>query len=134
MASYSGSSLVVTWILAASTTTLTGAFKSFSYNPSIDLIEATAGADAFKSYLSGPKSGQASFSANQQSGSTSWGTLMAEGQVGTLKVSPEGTGAGKQLITIPAISMGCKWNTPYNDVVEVSIDFTQNGTVAHGTN
>jgi hypothetical protein len=134
MATYSGSSLVVTWILAASTTTLTGAHKTCSYSPAIDLIEATAGADAFKTYLNGPKSGKVSFACNQQVGSSTLGTVLAEGQAGTVKISPEGTGTGKQLITIPAISMGPQWSFPYNDVSNFSVDFTQNGSATHGTN
>lgn len=134
MATYSGSSLVVTWIQAASTTTLTGAHKTFSYTPAIDLIETTAGADVFKSYINGPRSGQCTYTANFQAGSVTWGTLLVEGQLGTLKVSPEGTAGGKQLLTIGAISGGCKWTWPYNDVAELSIDFTQSGTMTHGTN
>ena len=69
MAGYIGSALVVTWIQSAATTTLTGDHKSFTYTPSINLVDETAGADANKNYLAGVKDGNATYNAVLQSGS-----------------------------------------------------------------
>jgi len=138
MADFSGSALDVKWTYGTGTYTLTGDQRNFSYTPSIDLIETTAGADSNKNYISGPKDGQAQFEALMQSGTASTGTaiysLLTEGNSGTLIYSPEGTGAGKAKYTLPCISLGVAFGYPYSDVVTVSVPFQQNGTRVEGTN
>jgi hypothetical protein len=49
-------------------------------------------------------------------------------------VQPEGTAVGKVKLTLPCISLGIKWNIPYNNIVEYSIDFQQFSTRVDGTN
>ena len=139
MSEYSGSALVVTWAVGtAAATTLSGAQRSFSYTPSINLIDATAGADANKNYITGVKDGQAQFEALMQSGSTAPGTAAfascVEGASGTVTWMPEGTASTKPKYSMPAISMGASYSYPYEDVVTVSVPFQQNGARVEGTN
>ena len=138
MSTYSGSALVVTWIQAAATTVLTGDHKSFTYTPSIDLIDATAGADTNKSYLNGPKDGNATFNSNFQSGTNSGGTVMTatltEGAIGTIEWQPEGTAVPKPKYSMPAISQGAALSNPYADVSEITVNWQQNGTRAETAN
>ncbi len=138
MSEFAGSSLVAQWVQAAATTTITGDHKSFSYTPSINLIDATAGADANKTYIPGVKDGTWTFNAILQAGSGAGGTLtystLAEGNIGTLIVMPEGTAAGKTRHSYPSISQGAAFSMPYDNVVEVTVNGQQNGPRVEGTN
>ena len=139
MAAYTGSALVVTWTTATGTTTMTGDQRSFSYAPSINLVDATAGADANKNYVTGVKDGQAQFEALLQSGTGAGGTAnyvveCVEGKSGTLKWQPEGTAGSKPYSEMPAICMGASYSYPYEDVVTVSVPFQQNGARTDGAN
>jgi hypothetical protein len=138
MADFSGSALDVKWQYGTGTYTLTGDQRTFSYTPSIDLIETTAGADANKNYISGPKDGQAQFEALMQTGTALTGTAMYstlnEGNAGTLVWSPEGTATTKPKYTMPAISLGVSYGYPYSDAVTTSVSFQQNGARTEGTN
>lgn len=131
MSTFAGSSLIVTWIQAAATTTLTGDHKSLSYTPSIAFIDATAGADAQKTYIAGVKDGNATFNAVFQSGTVSGGTstfsTLTEGAAGTLQYQPEGTSATGGTVSFPAFSQGPAFSYPYDNVVEVTVNFQQNG-------
>lgn len=138
MSTYAGSSLIVSWIQAAATTVLTGDHKSCSWTPDIAMIDATAGADANKTYIAGVKDGSVTFNANMQSGTNSGGTAtystLARGNVGTVLVQPEGTASTKPSISIPAISQGAQYSWPYNDVVEVTVNWQQNGAETEAAN
>jgi hypothetical protein len=134
MAAYSGSALQVVWNYSGGSLIMEADFRTFTYTPAVDLYEQSAGADVAKSYLSGIKSGQASFSGVEQAGSfATFGSLCGEGVVGTIVYKPEGTAAGKLHGTIPAICMGYSYNQQYNNVVEVSVNWTQNGARTEGT-
>ena len=138
MSTYAGSSLVVAWIQAAATTILTGDHKGLTYTPSINFIDASAGADTHKSYIPNVKDGSVTFNANFQAGTNSGGTAtfstLTEGNLGTLKWSPEGTVSTKPFSQIPAYAQGPSFNYPYADVVEVTVNFQQNGARVEGTN
>lgn len=125
MGAYSGTALYVAWVSAGGTTVLTGDHRTFTYTPSVDMIDATAGGDTSKVYIPNLKDGQCSVSLVAQAAGTAIQNALVEGTSGTLLVGPEGTVSTKQKMTIPAISMGVKWNVPYNDVVELTCDFQQ---------
>jgi hypothetical protein len=137
MPGYAGSALVVTWIQAAATTVLTGDHKSFTYTPSIKFINEAAGPDTSEKYIANRVDGNATFNANMQSGTGSGGTLtfstLAEGNIGTLKWQPEGTASGKPYYQIPALSQGYAMSYPYDNMVEITANWQQNGTRAEGT-
>ena len=136
MAAFSGSALVVKWIYSG-TTVLTGDQRTFSYTPSIDLIDQTAGGDPNKTYLTAVKDGRAQMSALFQDTTTSGGTATftkcGEGYSGTIEWYPEGTALGKSKYTMPAICMGAAFTYPYADVTEVAVEFQQNGARTEGT-
>lgn len=133
MAEFTGSALDVKWVLAASTTDLSGDFRTVSWNPSIGMVEATAGSDPFKSYLTTQKDTSVSYSGVFQTAGTGTELALITGQYGTLIIGPEGTGATKRKYTLPAFSQGCKFNFAYADVVELACDFQGNGTATYGT-
>lgn len=132
MTAYSGSALVMSWIHAGGTVAIEGDFRSATYEPSIDLYDATAGADANKSYIAGVKDGRVSISCVMQSKGTALTNALKEGTAGTLIIGPEGTAATNPKYTIPGIAMGARFNFPYNDVVEFTCDIQQNGVRTDG--
>ena len=131
MSAYAGSSLVVTWIQAAATTVLTGDHRSFTYTPSIQFYDETAGADGNKKYLAGVKDGNATFNAVMQSGTGSGGTAtfstLAEGNLGTIRWQPEGTSSPNPKYEMAALSQGAQFSYPYDNVTEVTVNFQQTG-------
>ena len=135
--SFAGSALVVAWVQAAATTTITGDHKSFTYTPSINLIKKSAGADPQETYIAGVKDGTWTFNANMQSGTDSGGTItmntLAEGNIGTLYAYPEGIVAGKTKVTYPTMSQGVAQSHPYADLVEITVNGQQNGARVEGT-
>lgn len=139
MTTYIGSSLVVNWahsIGGAGTQPLHTQFHSFSYTPSVQLINQASGADLANTYLPNRKDGVCSYTALLGTGSVGvvLGSVLIEGAIGTLVVNPEGTTVGKLKLTIPAISQGAKFTFPYENLVEISCDFQQNGLRLDGTN
>jgi hypothetical protein len=133
MPSYSGAGLYANWIWSGGTIVMSADYRTMNYTPSVDLYEDTAGADTAKSYIAGVKSGQATFTGVDQSGTmVAWGTALMEGQSGTLIIGPEGTVAGKRKITIPAICQGAPVTWPYNNVCELNVTWQQNGARTEG--
>lgn len=132
MSAYSGSALAVRWAYSGGTVSLDGDFRTFSYSPSVELIDQTAGSDANRTRLVSIKDGNASLSAIMQVSGTAITNALVEGTQGTLNVGPEGTATGKQKLSFPAIAMGASYSISYNDVVELSCDFTQNGARVDG--
>lgn len=122
-----GENMYISWASNAGTVTLQGDYKTFSYTPSIDLLDQSAGADTNKTYVNGLKDGQGAIMVNMQTAGTAVTNALVEGASGTLTVGPEGTASGKQKIVYPAISQGASYNWPYENLVEVSCNFQQNG-------
>jgi len=133
MTAFSGSALVVSWVHPGGTTTLTGDHRSMSFTPSVKLIRATAGADADETYLKSVKDGTWSYACIAQAGGTALEDCLVEGTGGTLQVSPEGTASTNRLYTCPAIAMGPRFNWPFEDVCELTVDFQKNGAITRGT-
>src|SRR3990167_1678302 len=123
-----GSALYAQWITSAATIQLNTDFRTWSYTPSIAFIDATAGADTAVQRVVSFKDGSVACDMLMLDNMAS-ATVAAfvEGQVGTLIWGEAGTAAGKQKVTLPAISMGITRNSPYNDVVTLSIGWQQNG-------
>lgn len=138
MTGFLGSAADLKWMTSSGTTTMSADYRTFSYTPSIDFLDETAGADSAIQRIPYMKDGQAQFSGLLQSGNSAGGTVMAtacvEGQLGTLVWSPEGTAATKPKYTIPAYSQGCTLNWAYNALTEISITWQQNGPRVEGTN
>lgn len=134
MASYVGSSLIVKWAWASGTLQMDVDYRSFNYTPSINLFDQTAGADANASYLVGFANGQANCSGLLQAGSMpAYASALKEGNTGTIIYYPEGTANGNYRGTVPAISQGLAQNYAYNNLVEFSSSWQQNGVRTEGT-
>lgn len=133
MAEFTGSALYVQWTSSAGTSDLSGDYRTVSWNPSIGMVDATAGSDPFKVYLTTQKDTTVSYSGVFQTAGTAVENQLLAGQYGTLTIGPEGTAAAKRKYTLPAFSQGGKFNWAYSDVVELACDFQGNGTATYGT-
>ncbi len=130
-----GSALYATWISAspAGTVVLNTDYRSLTYTPSIDFVDATAGADTAKRRINSFKDGAVKYSGLLQYDiGTAMINLLTEGVAGTLTIAPSGTAAGRQKLTVPAICMGMTLNLVYNDVAQIDVSWQQNGA-ATGT-
>lgn len=97
------------------------------------MVDATAGSDPFKVYLTTQKDTTVSYSGVFQTGGTAVEAVLLPGQFGTLIIGPEGSTAGKRSYSLPAFSQGAKFNFAYSDVVEIACDFQGSGTATYGT-
>lgn len=133
MAGITGQSFNISWVYSGGTVDLSTDYRNYSYTPSVDMYDQTAGADTSKTYVTGAKDGQISWQHVYQSGGSVVVNALAEGTSGTLIVGREGTAAGKPKETIPAISQGASTNIQYNSLIEVTCNFQQNGARVDGS-
>jgi hypothetical protein len=130
-----GSALVASWTTASGTTSLQTDFRNVVFTPSLELVDATAGADTYRQSLPSFAGAGFSFSGIFPSTGTTLMAQLKEGMIGTIVYHPAGSAVSTPKVTIPAISLGAVYNQPYNDIVEVSCSFTvYNGAVTYGTN
>ena len=128
-----GSALYAQWIGSAiagsvGTVLLATDSRNFVYTPSVDLIDATAGADTARRRIQYLKDGQITCSQIMQSDlGTATNALLAEGVLGTMTWGEAGTATGKIKKVAPFICMGSSTSTPYNDVVTIATTWQQNG-------
>lgn len=136
MAEFYGGSASIQWVYSGGTAALNGNYRQVQYNPEVELLEITAGADAAKSYLAAQKSGQVVVSGLIDTGGTignvAGTAALVEGTGGTLILGPQGTATGLPKYTVPAICLGIQHNYQYNAVSEFSITFQQNGARTDG--
>lgn len=132
MTAYAGSALSVQWISTGGTTVLTGDFRTFTYTPTTDFIDATAGSDTFRQRIPSFSDATAKFTAVQQAGGTALVNALAEKTYGTVIVGPEGTVTGKQKMSFAAYSGGVQYSIPFDDIVEITITFQQDGARTDG--
>ncbi len=136
-----GSAVYLKWTFGATgTLILAPDYRNWNYAPSIDLLDATAGADTSRQYVKSYKDGRASLSGVLQPGGTITGNAagtiynaFTEGTIGTMEWGPEGTAAGKPKFSAPFMSMGLTYNPVYNQIQEFSVDLQQNGARTDGT-
>lgn len=124
---FSGSALYAEWVYSGGTVALQGNFRTFTYNPAMDFIDSTAGSDSFRERLDSVKDGNASWTSVMEDTETSLQTALLEGTRGTLNVGPAGTASGKPKLVLPMISGGLNYNIPYNDVVELTVNWQHSG-------
>lgn len=128
MAEYTGNDLY----LSFAGTTVHADFREFSASEEIDLVDASAGADVAKTYLTALEDGTASLTLLDQTGGTAatamW-QLMDKGAEGSLIWAPEGTATGKPKHYVNAIVSSRERSMPYDDVVELTFEFQFSGVV-----
>lgn len=127
MAEYTGSALYATFISSAGTAVLNTDYRTLNTDPTIGLVKSSAGSDADETYLTTLKDGKYSWKGVAQAGGTVLESQLVEGLSGTLTIGREGTASGKSKETVPVISLGAKFNYPYDNIVEISCDFQKNG-------
>lgn len=128
-----GSALYATWVSAGGTMVLNTDFRNFNYSPTIDFVDATAGADTARQRINSFKDGQITASILILD---NWGTAiynpLIEGVSGTVIWGPAGSAAGKLKFAIPARVASSVQNVPYADVAVLDITWQQDGAGSVG--
>lgn len=122
MSDMTGSALYVSF----KGTSITPDFREWNDGGEMGVVDASAGADTARTYLTTLLDGKATFSGLYQGGTaaTDVYNLMAEGARGTLIIGPEGTATNKPKKTITdAIVIKRDRKIPYADVVELTVEF-----------
>jgi hypothetical protein len=117
-------------------TVITPDFREWEDGGEMGLVDASAGADTVKTYLTTLSDGTAKFTGLYQGGTaaTDVYNLVAVGANGTLIVGIEGTAAGKPKKTInSAFVKSRSRKAPYDDVVELSVEFQFSAAETDGT-
>lgn len=127
MGEYTGSALVASFVHSAGTVVLNTDYRTLSTEPTIGLVDASAGSDTNRTYLTTLKDGKYTWTGVAQSAGTLLENALLEGTGGTLIIGREGTASGKPKESCPVISLGAKFNYQYDNIVEISCDFQANG-------
>ena len=134
MAEYAGSAMVLQWKTTSGTTLLNTDFRTFSWTPSLNWIDATAGADTYEVLLSSYGVGaEIPITMVAQSAGTLLLTELVRQKAGSLVYYPAGTGSTNIYYTIPATSAGPQWSSPFNDVTIITASFRQTSVETLGT-
>jgi hypothetical protein len=129
---FAGSALYLEWIYNGGTTVLSAESRNFTYNETVETIDATAGSDATRRKLSSFKNATAALSMTAQSDGTALVTALAAGNRGTLIFGEAGTATGNPKTTLPAMSLGISRSMPYADVVTYDISWESTGDPVYG--
>lgn len=129
MAEFTGKNLY----LAFDGTAVNADFREFSEDEEVGTVDASAGSDVARTYLTTLEDGTASLTLLLQEDGTAatdpW-QLMDKGNEGTLEWGPEGTATGKPKHTVNAIVTSRGKSVPYDDVVEMTFNFQFSGVVS----
>jgi hypothetical protein len=130
---FAGSAAYLGWVWTGGTVDLYADYRNFTWAPSVNNIDATAGRDTFERML--PSYGVGSDIALEmvaQSDGTALAVALAKGNIGTLIYGPAGTVANSIAYSIPAYSQGPQWTSPFADVVQMNANFRQNAAETMG--
>jgi hypothetical protein len=128
VAEFTGKALHV----AFGATVLTGNQRTFSAEEEAGLVDASAGADAARSYLKTLEDGTATIEIlgdDGAGGPTLWAAVRP-GTTGNLVWGEEGNVAGQPRHTVAAIVSSRKKDMPFDDVVVYTVEFQFSGQVA----
>lgn len=126
---YTGSALVVSFPTTA--TLLETDYRSLEVTENVEAKDATAGSDAARFYKPGKKDASISLSLVDRGGTAGtalWAALVP-GTNGTLTWGEEGTATGKPKHTVVCFVQQRKKSEPYDDIVEITIDFQPTAAV-----
>ena len=124
---------VIQWIYSGGTINFGQDARSASWTPSVEFVDATAGADTVRKRLAQFKDATFSMSLVDQTNAAGTASALDAGTGGTIIFGPEGTATGKRKITFPSFSQGAKYNWPFDNVAEVTCDFVANGAYTDST-
>lgn len=133
----SGQTMVLNWIYSGGTVALAGDYRTCTWAPTVNYVDATAGSDTYTSRMAGIKDATASITLVAQTAGTIINAALQPGLSGTLIIQPEGTATGKRKITFPCFCDGASYDHPYEDIVTISCGFSCNnsaGTLSDGVN
>lgn len=127
MAEYrAGPTMVANWVTSSGTTTLAPDYRTLSIKTTVDVIDATAGADTSRVKMFGMQDITVDMAQVLQAGGTANVAALATGTQGTLTVQPEGTATGKSKFVVPAF-VTSSYEFPYNDIATVALTFNGMG-------
>src|SRR5512139_1519598 len=102
-----GSSFIGTWITSDGTTTFSTDLRTFTYTPSINFVDATAGADTAIQRVASYKDSTVSADMLLLNSVASADLAQYDvGKIGTMTWGEAGTAAGKIKSVLPAICQG----------------------------
>ena len=134
MAEFAGSALYLGWSHSGGTVVLKTNYRSFSWAPTLNFIDATAGADTYETLLTSyGTGGEFSCETLAQTGGTALAAALDRQKKGTVIYGPEGSVSGSLRYLIPAYSTGPQWNQPFNDVVTLTANWRQYAAETRGT-
>jgi hypothetical protein len=137
MAEYAGSATVVQWIWSGGTLNMSADTRSVSITPAMETIDATAGQDTSKQFLSSFTDWDVSWDGVAQNGTagTVYSQALAPGVLGTLTIGPYGTAGSALKYSMPAFCQGAAISMPYSDVTTISSSWktASGGTMVAGT-
>ena len=116
-------------------TVLTADFHSFDESQSSNLVDATAGSDADRTYIALQKDGQISFTTlilAAGSGTVIYDAV-APGTEATLIWAPRGSTATYEKFSVNAIVADRAVTWPFDNVGELSVTFQRSGAQTAGT-
>ena len=127
MTAFAGSALFAHWIYSGGTVVLSGDFRNMDDTDSLEIIDATAGADAHRDKLPYLRDGQLVITMVSQTLGTALYNALVPGTQGTIVYGEEGSATGKPKHTVAAFVSNRQRGQPYNDIVELSVTFEKNG-------
>ena len=117
-------------------TEISADYRTFDHDESIDIVDASAGADVARTYLKTLEDGSASMLILRQADGTAstdpW-QVLDKGAEGTLEWAEEGTATGKPKHFVNTIITNRNKAIPYDDLVVMNFDFQFSGEVTDGT-
>jgi len=115
-------------------TTLNTDYRTFSNGRSIDKVDASAGADTFKTYLTTLKDGTLAATIIAQAADTTTRGTLVPGTGGSLEYGLEGTTSGKQkVLYTTAFVENANVSASYADLVVIDITWQPNSDPTEGT-
>jgi hypothetical protein len=128
-----GPTMILQWIYSGGTINFAADERSVSWTPTVEFVDATAGADTVRKRLAQFKDATASVALVDQTNAAGTASALDAGTSGTLIIGPEGSATGKRKITFPSFSQGAKYNWPFDNVAEITCDFVANGAYTDST-
>ena len=134
MAEFFGSGLVFLWSGTGGTTNMSEYARSASFAPTGKIDDNTTGAATYKTHQTGVTDFTVTYKGLHQNKGTAVEDTLELGAVGTVYLSPEGTATGMRKYSLPCISQGPQVNTQYDQLTELVVNFTGNGTIGYDAN
>lgn len=132
-----GSTMYAQIITSAGTTTFNEQYRNITLTDEGNPIDATAGADVFRTYVGGLRTWSVTIEALHNGTETPFGTAddfaIQANTFGTIIIAPFGTASGSIKFSGPFIVASRTREWPYDDLVPFNLELQSNGTLTYGT-